>query len=545
MFDMKRKFKNISEKSIKGCKNILNYWKILSPTTKSFLILSFYIFMPIALHYIFLHFNSCFEYERKGNWKSNILCAIVKAFALTFPVFIFPKITKLYTLIIALFIYIPYYIDSCHIMLFKQVITKGALMAIFDTNTAEATGFIKQFARFDTVSLLILFITLIVLTLKYVKQMDRNKSFFILEKISFITLLYALIYLNVFSKDWNRYRFVTVSMIHQYRDLRFELVANNIKKRRADIKPFENINDKFKNKKTTFVIVIGESAGRRHFQLYGYNRNTNPLLSKRNDIYAFSKIESPHAQTLLSLQKVLSFAYGDNKELMFTKGSIINYLKDAGFKTFWISNQEPGGRHASYQSVIAEESDYKIFNKDISQEKKTDILYDLDLMDYFQKALADTAEKKVILLHLRGSHATYDKNYPKEFDILKGNSSYKEYSVNSYDNSIIYNDFVINSFIEELKKQNQISYLLYFSDHGEDAGDTVNSCFCHHDGIRTEPMLQIPLILWLSPEYKKSYDLKISKKDLEKSYNTENLIHTIIKLSGLSNPDYEKAKSLL
>ncbi|MCR5506736.1 MAG: phosphoethanolamine transferase [bacterium] len=535
---------NIFKRSI-GSKTLVKYWKNLSPSTKNLLILSFYIFIPIVLRYLSLHFNGVFEYEKKGRWKINILCAVIETFALMFPVFVFPKLSKLFTIFISIFIYIPYYIDLCHIILFKQAITKGALMAIFDTNVSEATGFIKQFATFGTVSILLLFIFLTIITIKNIKPIERNKPFFIFEKFSFIMMLYAVCYLNIFAKDWNRHRIASVSMIYQYRDFRFELVSNNIMKKRANIKPFANITDKFKNKKTTFVIIVGESAGRMHFNLYGYERNTNPLLSKRKDIYAFSNVETPHAQTLLSLQKVLSFANEKNMDLMFSKGSIINYFKDAGFKTFWISNQESGGRHSSYQAIIAKESDFHIFNNEIMKEKGKSTLYDMDLFDYFQNALNDKADKKVIFLHLRGSHATYANNYPKEFSIFGKGETYKQDRINAYDNSIIYNDFVINSFIDELKKQNQISYLLYFSDHGEDAGDTENSCFCHHDGIRTKPMLRIPLVLWLSPEYKKNCELNISTEDLEKPYNTENLIHTIIKLSGLSNPDFEADKSLL
>ena len=40
------------------------------------------------------------------------------------------------------------------------------------------------------------------------------------------------------------------------------------------------------NDKAVVVLVIGESARKANFQLYGYKRDTNPLLSKRKDLTA-------------------------------------------------------------------------------------------------------------------------------------------------------------------------------------------------------------------------------------------------------------------
>ena len=96
---------------------------------------------------------------------------------------------------------------------------------------------------------------------------------------------------------------------------------------------------------------------------------------------------------------------------------------------------------------------------------------------------------------------------------------------------------MINSFIDELSKKKEISYLLYLSDHGEDVGDSKNSCFCHHDKKRTPSMMNIPFIIWLSPEYKKENYIgnDVLIKNLKTKYNTE---------SGLSNPDYDKKKSI-
>ena len=44
------------------------------------------------------------------------------------------------------------------------------------------------------------------------------------------------------------------------------------------------------HKKSVVVLVIGESARSENFSLYGYNKNTNPLLSQTPNVYYFNAI---------------------------------------------------------------------------------------------------------------------------------------------------------------------------------------------------------------------------------------------------------------
>jgi len=48
----------------------------------------------------------------------------------------------------------------------------------------------------------------------------------------------------------------------------------------------------------TVVVVIGESASKYHQGLYGYSRQTNPLLNSiRDQLYIFDSVISPHSHT--------------------------------------------------------------------------------------------------------------------------------------------------------------------------------------------------------------------------------------------------------
>ena len=65
----------------------------------------------------------------------------------------------------------------------------------------------------------------------------------------------------------------------------FRVVSSQYDKEQEEVKlPDGRIAD---NEKAVVVLVIGESARKANFQLYGYQRDTNPLLSKQKDLKVY------------------------------------------------------------------------------------------------------------------------------------------------------------------------------------------------------------------------------------------------------------------
>lgn len=82
------------------------------------------------------------------------------------------------------------------------------------------------------------------------------------------------------------------------------------------------------------------------------------------------------------------------------------------------------------------------------------------------------------MIHTLGRHTAYEHRYPDHFSYfkpdLKGmnkhsirNEAYKTDIDTSFDNTIRYSDYVLNSFIEALKQHAEPSFLLYSAEHGE------------------------------------------------------------------------------
>ena len=278
----------------------------------------------------------------------------------------------------------------------------------------------------------------------------------------------------------------------------------------------------------THVIVIGESTSKHHMSLYGYNRETNPLLSQE-ELIVFNHARSPNAHTVPALEKALTFKNAKNTQLGIEHGSIIDIVNQAGYETYWISNQAYSGEHETPISVMASKADYKTYTNAIGKKSTLDEA----VQEPFQKAL-NSQKSKVIFVHLMGSHLDYKERYPSQFSVFKdgynlANMHWDETQqgyINAYDNSILYNDKVVADLLYELKKSEGECSFTYFSDHGDEVYDYRNF-HGHSDVLLSKYMYDIPLISWFSEEYKLTHSEQMTFLIYNGlgHFNTENLIH--------------------
>lgn len=62
-----------------------------------------------------------------------------------------------------------------------------------------------------------------------------------------------------------------------------------------------------------------------------------------------------------------------------------------------------------------------------------------------------------------GNHGSYEERYPHAFNRWTGKSH-----IDKYDNSILYNDFVMKQLFSAVKESAKLSGAVYFSDHADD-----------------------------------------------------------------------------
>lgn len=235
------------------------------------------------------------------------------------------------------------------------------------------------------------------------------------------------------------------------------------------------------------VIGIGESLRADNMSLYGYNRNTTPLLKKLNDeksLQVFSNSTSAGTNTYGSVPASLT-KFVNTSDL---SKSVVNLAKDAGYKTYWLSNQAKLSRWDFSVAAIAGQSDYSFFNSNDTAGKEYDIILVNKLKEILQTQKSN--QKKMIIINFYGSHMKFSNRYPDEFSIFDS----PDKLVDTYDNSVLYTDF-IQSEIIKLVKNNNGEYL-FFSDHG--LGDPNGKMRLSHD-LRIPPKvssLNVPLFIF-------------------------------------------------
>lgn len=523
-----------------------------------------------AAGYIFLIgflplFYTFFKSLKQANLKNKqfyqlFLKDVIRTFPVCFlvllPVFIVPQYLKGYLYIIH-FIFMPLmFLELGHIFLFKTRIGLNTFFTLFVSNMKETKEFLTQNIPPVLFVLGILFLGLPLIFLNKIEPLSLPVKTQILGAICCLVCGMPFIR-NLFKTG---FKFKDGYVLNPYSNVlyhffEYKKTYGELKKilSQNTSKPFEQIKkDLDETIPETYIVIIGESANRTHLSLYGYERETTPFSNKRKEeLFVFNNVVSPFAQTMPVLERVLTFADREHPEFLTQKGTIVDFFKQSGFKTYWLSNQY--ALSDTLVTAISSHADWeKSYNfSGMKRFEKTG--FDGDMIPDIEKIIQDKSVlKKVIFVHLIGSHSAYTNRYPSEWAFFKENLTCKNLSqqghilLNAYDDSIRYTDYVVNKIIDVLKEENEVSYCLYFSDHGEDVFDTTTRKILGHSELANEPMTSVPFFVWTSPAYVKNRPFIQSNltKNKNTAYNTENVIHTITRLAGLMNEDVCKEKSL-
>lgn len=297
-----------------------------------------------------------------------------------------------------------------------------------------------------------------------------------------------------------------------------------------------------------YVYVIGETGRADNWSLYGYDRPTNPRLSKRRDLFVFphalSEINTTHKSVPMLMSNLDSKIFGDS--VAYTR-SIFEAYNSSGYRTFFISNQR---RNHSYIEYYGDEATNVLYLTDDGK-----IRPDLDLTEQLQQIIDTvTATKTFIIMHSYGSHFVYNKRYPRQMAYFKPDNNTEasrlnvSQLINAYDNTIRYTDLMLDSLISIVDRKDAVSALVYVSDHGEDIFDDSRERFLHSSPVPTYYQLRVPLLLWISPRLQKMHPEFVSalraNADCDISA-TGSVFHTMMQLSGLNTPYLHPQKSLI
>lgn len=416
-------------------------------------------------------------------------------------------------------------IETTSYMAVSSNFTSSFMYLLIETSKEEFNEFASSYLNYKIfLFILILLFSFLILKKHVGKTKKKNGLVFSLAYTFLIIILLKVTGLI----ESNAYHNI-VRGTYGYFELQnnFNLSKDNIAKADLNITSDNEI----------LVIVIGESTARGHLQLYGYNKETTPLLNSIKDsLFIYNNVISTDVLTLKAVPKMLSSISQENDGNLAT--DLIDIFNGAGYKTFWLSNQRPISYHDNAINEIASGATYfKFFNHLV--DKHATVLDEVMLPKY--KRLLNYDGKKVIVFRLIGTHFDYNKRYPNSFNKFKPSINTEKERVRShYDNAVLYNDYIVFSILEELKKQNKKSALIYFSDHGENVFDD-GDFFGRSEANLKQNMFEIPFILWTSKDFEKPFDFDYKKN---RKFMTDHFYESVGHLFGVMHKNMDASKSI-
>ena len=380
------------------------------------------------------------------------------------------KYLKVLSIILLFLLSINSLISVICFAVYGSSFNSGMVLSIINTNFSETVSMSTMYIMPIIISLLFFIFNIYV-----VKNLSKIKfnRFLIFSAIIWILspVLFKIKHLYFYNKGGGQ---MIKSVYYHYNDfeggIKLQKEFSEIKKNKIKYNA-KKINDGV----NTIVLLVGESVMPQHMQLYGYKiKDTPNQINEINNMMLYKNAVSPAAITNLSVPLMLSNIkpeeFNTNKQKVVD--NVVNFANQNGYQTFWFTTQGLSG----IISVIAS------YSKNIKYISG----YDEAVVPYFSNALKNKA-KKLIILHLMGSHPNPCDKIPEKEKVFNPNDFF-----NCYDSSINYTDKIIAQILKQLKNENAV--FMYASDHGLKIKDDK---FLHTD---SKESTKVPFYIWFSPK---------------------------------------------
>ena len=380
------------------------------------------------------------------------------------------KYLKVLSIILLFLLSINSLISVICFAVYGSSFNSGMVLSIINTNFSETVSMSTMYIMPIIISLLFFIFNIYV-----VKNLSKIKfnRFLIFSAIIWILspVLFKIKHLYFYNKGGGQ---MIKSVYYHYNDfeggIKLQKEFSEIKKNKIKYNA-KKINDGV----NTIVLLVGESVMPQHMQLYGYKiKDTPNQINEINNMMLYKNAVSPAGITNLSVPLMLSNIkpeeFNTNKQKVVD--NVVNFANQNGYQTFWFTTQGLSG----IISVIAS------YSKNIKYISG----YDEAVVPYFSNALKNKA-KKLIILHLMGSHPNPCDKIPEKEKVFNPNDFF-----NCYDSSINYTDKIIAQILKQLKNENAV--FMYASDHGLKIKDDK---FLHTD---SKESTKVPFYIWFSPK---------------------------------------------
>jgi lipid A ethanolaminephosphotransferase len=300
-------------------------------------------------------------------------------------------------------------------------------------------------------------------------------------------------------------------------------------------------------------LVIGETARHGNFQLGGYDRPTNPGLSKTEGVYYFDQVTACATTTAVSVPCMLSHLGRERFSLSAAARSpnVLSELAQAGVEVSLRTN------NSGSKGISGNRS--KLDFSDSRSRPWCDDAGCLDgiLLQGLEAGMPESRADRLLVFHQMGSHGpAYFERYPQTSEVFRpacrsndiGRCSLEEIR-NAYDNTIVYTDQLLTEQIGLLRKASDKfdTALVFLSDHGESLGENGLHLHGAPYEVAPEEQLRIPLIVWMSDGYRARFgiDGACLRRQQSRPYSHDNLYHTLLGAMGVRTDFYRGKMDVL
>jgi glucan phosphoethanolaminetransferase (alkaline phosphatase superfamily) len=309
------------------------------------------------------------------------------------------------------------------------------------------------------------------------------------------------------------------------------------------------------------VLIVGESARRASWSVYGYTRATNPYLEHIKGEVIFLKQAMADANlTEMAVPMILTGVAPREFTKAKLHGTLFDLAAEAGYRTSWLVNQDID--ISNYLGISTDDPYYPpemrpgSFYRHSEQVRRTDEV----LLAPFRRELARTGKARFIGLHIMESHWEYARRYPASFahfvprqaqDAGKfsvaslTDAALGEAMVDSYDNSVLYTDWLLGQIIEAMRALRVPATLTFVPDHGESLAALDEGVAGHGAPSYHVSQFAIPAFVWVNDAYRAAYPRKVAalRANAEREIRSHDFFYTEADLMGITWPGEQPARS--
>lgn len=416
---------------------------------------------------------------------------------------------------------------------FNVLVTDSMMGNVFNTNYSEASGFFSWALLGYIVAL-----GLLPCIYLFAQKVDYDGAKKAMGRIGIaVAAILVLVFGNMSNWPWmDRNSTQLGSLLMPWSYIVNTFRYHNAERRRNAKEIQLEAPTAISESRDVCVLIIGESARRDHFSLYGYERQTNPYTA--NDSVTTLLANSSATYTVAGVKNILHPR--DSRELYEI---LPNYLHRHGADVSWRTSN--WGEPPVHIEKYWKKADLKRMHQE--EDERYDGILLAGLKD---DILASSANKVFVVLHTNTSHGpAYNTCYPSDFEVftpvcetVEMSKALQEEVFNAYDNSIIYTDWLIHNVIETLRSiPDRRCCMLYISDHGESLGE--NNLYMHGVPMSMAPKEQyeIPYLVWTNDP---SMPVKSYSPEQLPLNGHFTIYHSVLRFMGFDTPVYDAEKSI-